>query len=53
MSQIAEDIGGSEAVMDEIVVWGKDQAEHDTRLKQVMDKAKACGLKFDKDKCWF
>ena len=53
MSQIVEDIDGSEAVMDETVVLGKDQAEHDTRLKQVMDKAKACGLKFDKDRCRF
>ena len=34
---MVEDIDGSEAVMDDIVVWGKDQAEHDMRLKQVMD----------------
>ena len=37
MSAMVEDIGGSEAVMDDIVVWGKDQAEHDMRRKQVMD----------------
>ena len=53
MSQMVEDIDGSEAVMDDIVVWGKDQAEHDMRLKQVMNKAKACGLKFNKGKCRF
>ena len=53
MSQMVEDIEGSEAIMDDIVVWGKDQAEHDMRLKQVMDKAKACGLKFNKGKCKF
>ena len=53
MSQMVEDIDGSEAIMDDIVVWGKDQAEHDMRLKQVMDKAKACGLKFNKGKCKF
>ena len=40
MSQIVEDTEGCEAVMDDIVVWGKDQAEHDMLLKQVMDKAK-------------
>ena len=34
-------------------MWGKDQAEHDMRLKQVMDMAKACGLKFNKGKCKF
>ena len=53
MSQMVEDIEGSEAIMDDIVVWGKDQAEHDMCLKQVMDKAKACGLKFNKGKCRF
>ena len=53
MSQMVEDIDGSEAIMDDIVVWGKDQAEHGMRLKQVMDKAKACGLKFNKGKCRF
>ena len=53
MSQMVEDIDGSKAIMDDIVVWGKDQAEHDMRLKQVMDKAKACGLKFNKSKCKF
>ena len=37
MSQMVEDIDGTEAIMDDIVVWGKDQAEHDMRLKQVMD----------------
>ena len=38
MSQMVEDIDGSGAIMDDIVVWGKDQAEHDMCLKQVMDK---------------
>ena len=38
MSQMVEDIDGSEVIMDDIVVWGKDQAEHDMRLKKVMDK---------------
>ena len=53
MSQMVEDIDGSEAIMDDIVVWGKDQAEHDMCLKQVMGKAKARGLKFNKGKCKF
>ena len=53
MSQMVEDIDGCEAVMDDLVVWGKDQTEHDQRLKKVMDKAKSCGLKFNKDKCKF
>ena len=53
MSQMVKDIDGCEAVMDDIVVWGKDQTEHDQRLKKVVDKAKSCGLKFNKDKCKF
>jgi hypothetical protein len=53
MSQMVEDIDGAEAVMDDIVVWGKDQKQHDKRLKKVMDKAKAVGLKFNDKKCEF
>jgi len=41
MSPMVEDIGGSEACMDDIVVWGKKKKKkkktHDMRLKQVMD----------------
>ena len=53
MSQIVDDTDECEAVMDDIAVWGKDQAEYDQRLKKVMDKAKSCGLKFNNDKCKF
>ena len=48
MSQMVENIDECEAVMDDIVVLGKDQTEHDQRLNKVMDKAKLCGLKFNK-----
>ena len=48
MSQMVEDLDGCEAVMDDIAVWGKDQTELDQRLEKVVDKAKSCGLKFNK-----
>ena len=53
MSWVVEGIARYEAVMDDVVVWGKDQTEHDQRLKKVMEKAKSRGLKFNKDKCKF
>ena len=53
MSQRVENIDGCEAVMDDIVGCGKDQTELDQRLKKVTEKAKSCGLKFNKDKCKF
>ena len=40
MSLMVEDTGGSEACMDDILVWGKKkktQKTHDMRLKQVQD----------------
>ena len=40
-------------MMDDIIVWGSTQAEHDTRLKQVLDIARKANLKLNKDKCEF
>ena len=53
MSQTVDDIDVCKAVMDDLAVWGKDQTELDQRLEKVVDKAKSCGLKFNKDKCKF
>ena len=40
-------------MMDDIIVWGSTQEEHDTRLNQVLDKARKANLKLNKDKCEF
>ncbi len=38
---------------DDILVYGKDQAEHDTRLHQVHKRLRDKGLILNKDKCEF
>ena len=44
---------GTEIYIDDLIVWGKDQQEHDLRLKQVMETAKINNVKFNKEKCHF
>jgi hypothetical protein len=42
---------GVEVVVDDILVHGQTLGEHNTRLKSVLDKARAINLKLNKDKC--
>ena len=51
MSQVLEDIDGAEAIVDDILVWGKDIQEHDARLKKVPDRVQAVNLKLNQKKC--
>jgi hypothetical protein len=51
MSQVLEDIDGAEAIVDDILVWGKDIQEHDARLKKVLDRVQAVNLKLNQKKC--
>jgi len=39
--------------LDYILVWGKDQEEHDRRLRQVLERLKAAGLTLNDAKCQF
>ena len=43
---------GVKAIMDDILVYGKTQKEHDERLKAVLDRIRESGLKLNKDKCF-
>ena len=51
MSQLLDDIQGTEIVVDDILVWGRDVSEHDARLKQVLNRAQEVNLKLNLDKC--
>ena len=51
MSQVLEDIDGAEAIVDNILVWGRDIQEHDARLKKVLDRLKEVNLKLNPKKC--
>ena len=50
-SQVLEDIDGAEAIVDDILVWGRDIQEHDARLKKVLDRVKEVNLKLNPKKC--
>ena len=40
MSQMFEDIEGVEVVINNILVWGENEQQHDSRLNQVLEKAR-------------
>lgn len=44
---------GTVVVMDDILVYGKDQDERDRNLKAVLQTIKASGLKLNREKCRF
>ena len=50
-SEMVADINGAEAIIDDILVWGATQEEHDERLRKVLDKAREYNLKLSVNKC--
>jgi hypothetical protein len=46
-------IDGCEAIIDDILVWGRDLEEHDRRLSSVLDKIRHYNLKLNPEKCEF
>ena len=53
MTEIFQDNVGCEVIVDDIIVWGEDKAEHDKRLKQMLDRVRAKNLKLNSVKCEF
>ena len=53
MSQILEGQEGAVCMMDDILIYGSTQDEHDSRLISVLDKIKASGATLNEDKCQF
>ena len=39
--------------MDDVLIFGKDQKEHDSRLTAALEKIQAAGVTLNKDKCKF
>ena len=50
MTEMFEDIDGVEVVVDDVIVWGTTEEEHDKRLKKVLQRAQERNLKLNKDK---
>ena len=51
MDQIIKRCKGIIGIADDIVVYGKDDAEHNRRLHNLMQVAREHGLVFNRDKC--
>ncbi|XP_033641983.1 uncharacterized protein K02A2.6-like [Asterias rubens] len=53
IAQVLHDCEGVQNISDDIVVHGKNQAEHDERLVKVMQRLKEKNLTLNKEKCQF
>ena len=53
METMIHGIEGVACNQDDIIVWGKDEEEHDRRLEEVLMRIRASGLKLNKKKCQF
>ena len=51
MEELFDDIEGCEVIADDLMVWGRDNEEHDQRLRKVLDRAREVQLKLNKKKC--
>ncbi|XP_061159755.1 uncharacterized protein K02A2.6-like [Syngnathus typhle] len=51
MSMILNGLPGVVCHMDDILIWGKDQPEHNARLHTVLKKLQAAGVTLNMDKC--
>ena len=51
MSDMFQDIDGVEFVVDDLLIWGETDEQHDRRLKQVLERARQRNLRLNKSKC--
>ena len=53
LSTALEGLKGVSVVADDILIYGKDRAEHDENLRKILKRASKCELKLNKKKCRF
>ena len=53
MSSLFENVEGVEVVMDDILIWGKTEAEHDQRVHKVLNILREANVKLNKEKLKF
>ena len=51
MSELFADVEGVKVIVDDLLVWGKDDEEHDARLTHVLTRAREVNLKSNAKKC--
>ena len=53
MNVLLKDLDGVLCLMDDVLVYGKSQSEHDERLVAVLKPIEECGMTLNSDKCEF
>ena len=53
MSRILSGLPGVVCQMDDVLIFGRDRAEHDARLEAALTRIKHAGITLNKDKCAF
>ena len=53
MSDILSDLEGVICIMDDVLIHGQTEEEHDQRLDNVLQRMKEVGMTLNKDKCHF
>uniref|UniRef100_A0A8C7Z7B9 ribonuclease H n=1 Tax=Oryzias sinensis TaxID=183150 RepID=A0A8C7Z7B9_9TELE len=53
VTEVTSGLAGVLCHMDDILVWGKTQEEHDVRLHALLEKAQKAGITLNIDKCEF
>ena len=51
MEQVFEGLPGVKVIMDDIIIHGRNTAEHDTRLRAVLQRSRDSNLRLKKSKC--
>lgn len=51
MADVIEGLDGVICHIDDLLVWGKDQEQHDTRLHALLEKLLRAGVTLNKEKC--
>ena len=53
MKEALEGLDGCEAIMDDTIIYGKTEEEHDKNLEAVLTRLEKRGLKLNREKCRF
>ena len=53
MTKILEDLEGVASMMDDILVFGRNEGEHNERLKRVLRRLEESGMTLNRGKCEF
>ncbi|XP_072180199.1 uncharacterized protein [Diadema setosum] len=53
VAELLSGLNGVKNVSDDIIIYGKNQAEHDSRLKAVLDRLNSHNVRLKREKCQF